>query len=114
MNKAALLSLVLLTCACSKRENQMASTADLNTVRANLAFTCASEADRLPALDPTANDLFLYGRFLEKSDGPKDFNAVARYYRIAAAYGHYKANHNLKGWPRHSIRRQRVSTWLND
>jgi hypothetical protein len=33
---------------------------------------------------------------LEKKKGPKDFNAVARYYRIAAAYGHYKANHNLQ------------------
>lgn len=96
MNKAALLGLVLLACACSKRENQMPSTGDLNTVRANLAFTCASEADRLPPLDPGANDLFLYGRFLEKNDGPKDFNAVARYYRIAAAHGHYKANHNLQ------------------
>ncbi|RDS78725.1 sel1 repeat family protein [Dyella monticola] len=33
---------------------------------------------------------------MEKKKGPKDFNAVARYYRIAAAYGHYKANHNLQ------------------
>jgi hypothetical protein len=33
---------------------------------------------------------------LEKIDGPKDINVIARYYRIAAAYGHYKANHNLQ------------------
>jgi TPR repeat protein len=52
--------------------------------------------DHLPPLDPQADTLFKYALFLEKRDGPKDFNAAARYYRIAAAYGHYKANHNLQ------------------
>ncbi|WP_432257350.1 SEL1-like repeat protein [Cupriavidus sp. TMH.W2] len=95
--KALTLSLALLICACSNNNgNPLASLPDLSAVRANLAFTCAREADHLPPLDPHAESLFQYGRYLEKKDGPKDFNEVARYYRIAAAHGHYKANHNLQ------------------
>lgn len=74
----------------------MAQVSDLTEVRANLAFTCRHEADHLPALNPEANQLFLYARFLQRQDGPKDFNDIMRYYRIAAAYGHYKANHNAQ------------------
>ncbi len=74
----------------------MNSLPDLSAVRANLAFTCTHEADHLPALDPESDKLFQYARYLEKKDGPKNFDDVARYYRIAAAYGHYKANHNLQ------------------
>jgi hypothetical protein len=69
----------------------------MSGVRAKLAFTCTHEADHLPPVDPTADLLFKYGRYLEKKDGPKDFDATARYYRIAAAFGHYKANNNLQG-----------------
>lgn len=65
-------------------------------MRLNLAFTCTHEADHLPRLDPEADKLFQYARYLEKKDGPKDFNDIARYYRIASAHGHYKANHNLQ------------------
>lgn len=69
---------------------------DMAAVRANLAFTCAHEVDHLPQIDPKADELFQYGRYLQKLDGPKDFNDIARYYRIAAAYGHYKANANAQ------------------
>jgi len=74
----------------------MRTVPDLASVRANLAFTCAHEADRLPALDPEADQLFKYARYLQTRSGPKDFDEVARYYRIAAAHGHYKANSNLQ------------------
>ena len=74
----------------------MPTQAEWSAVRAKLAFTCVHEADHLPPLDPHADTLFKYALFLEKKPGPKDFNAAARYYRIAAAYGHYKANHNLQ------------------
>ncbi|RBB33103.1 sel1 repeat family protein [Burkholderia reimsis] len=74
----------------------MPSQSEISAVRANLAFTCVHEADHLPPLDPEADKLFKYGLFLEKLDGHKDLNAAARYYRIASAYGHYKANHNLQ------------------
>lgn len=74
----------------------MNSLPDMNAVRLNLAFTCTHEDDHLPPLDPEADKLFQYGRYLQKKEGEKDFSDVARYYRIAAAYGHYKANHNLQ------------------
>ena len=74
----------------------MPTQTEWSVVRAKLAFTCVHEADHLPPLDPQADTLFKYALFLEKKPGPKDFDAAARYYRIAAAYGHYKANHNLQ------------------
>jgi hypothetical protein len=97
MNKTALIiCLTSLLCACSNKDRELPSQADISAVRANLAFTCVHEADHLPSLDPEADQLFKYGRYLEKKDGPKDFNEVARFYRVAAAYGHYKANNNLR------------------
>ncbi|WP_414450805.1 sel1 repeat family protein [Burkholderia sp. 22PA0099] len=90
------ISIISLLLACSKKDNQLSSQSDINGVRANLAFACVHQADRLPPLDPQADEFFKYGLYLEKQDGPKDFNSAARYYRIAAAYGHYKANQNLQ------------------
>ncbi|WP_175855208.1 sel1 repeat family protein [Burkholderia anthina] len=81
--------------ACSKESN-LPGSSDLARVRANLAFTCSHEADRLPDLDPNADALFRYGRYLQTRDGPKNFDEVARYFRIAVAHGHYKANHNVQ------------------
>ncbi|RAR48862.1 hypothetical protein C7401_14845 [Paraburkholderia unamae] len=74
----------------------MPSQVDMNAARSRLAFTCVHEADHLPPLNAQADVLFKYGLFIEKKPGPKDFNAAARYYRIAAAHGHYKANNNLQ------------------
>ena len=96
MRRGILVALVAsLVCACTK-VNPLSSLPDLSAVRANLAFTCVHEADHLPPLDPDANQLFRYGRWLQKQDGPKDFDDIARYYRIAAAHDHYKANTNLQ------------------
>jgi uncharacterized protein len=88
--------LALALSACSNKDNPMPTQAEWSAVRAKLAFTCAHEADHLPPLDPQADALFKYALFLEKKPGPKDYDAAARYYRIAAAHGHYKANHNLQ------------------
>ena len=97
MKRLVLIALLgSIACACTHKEDPLASLPDMRTVRANLAFTCVHEADHLPPLDPNADALFLYGRYLQKKDGPKEFNEVARYYRIAAAHGHYKANANLQ------------------
>ncbi|VWB14722.1 putative lipoprotein [Burkholderia lata] len=90
---------LLISCllaACSKSENAANPLPDVSAVRLNLAFTCVHEVDHLPPLDPEADKLFQYARYLEKKEGRKDLNDVARYYRIAAALGHYKANHNLQ------------------
>ena len=61
-----------------------------------LKFTCIHEADHLPALSPPADSLFKYGRYLEAHNGQENHDEIARFYRIAAAYGHYKANTNLQ------------------
>lgn len=82
--------------ACSKNENAVTPLPDLSAVHTNLAFTCTHEVAHLPQLDPESDKLFQYARYLEKKEGPKDYNDIARYYRIASAYGHYKANHNLQ------------------
>lgn len=74
----------------------MPQSPDVNALRANLAFTCVHEASHLPKLDADADKLFLYARYLQKQEGQKDFDDIMRYYRIAAAYGHYKANHNAQ------------------
>jgi hypothetical protein len=87
---------LLLVGACTKTETAVVQLPDMSAVRAKLAFTCTHESDHLPPLDQKADVLFQYGRYLQKKDGPKDFNDIVRYYRIAAAYGHYKANHNAQ------------------
>jgi len=92
---ALLLAVISLT-ACSEEKKTMRTVPDLTTVRANLAFSCVHEADQLPPLNPEADLLFKYARHLQKRQGPKDYDEVARYYRIAAVHGHYKANRNLQ------------------
>ncbi|WP_176048684.1 sel1 repeat family protein [Burkholderia sp. BCC1644] len=90
---------LLISCllaACSKRENATSPLPDVSAVRLNLAFTCVHEVNYLPAVDPEADKLFQYGRYLQKQQGEKNFNDIARYYRIAAAYGHFKANTNAQ------------------
>ncbi len=96
MRILAIFSVVCFLTACSKNESAMNPLSDVSAVRLNLAFTCTREVDHLPPLDAEADKLFQYARYLEKREGPKDFNDVARYYRIASAFGHYKANHNLQ------------------
>ncbi|WP_414449331.1 DUF6396 domain-containing protein [Burkholderia sp. 22PA0099] len=88
--------------ACSK-EGDLPGSFDLAGVRANLAFTCSREADRLPAIDSDVDALFRYGRYLQTRDGPKNFDEVARYFRIATAHGHYKANHNVQQLVSHGM-----------
>jgi TPR repeat protein len=97
MNRHLLvLSIALFLCACNKKEAPVSQSGDLNALRANLAFSCTHEATHLPAINPDADKLFRYARHLQKQDGPKDFDDIMRYYRIAAAHGHYKANHNAQ------------------
>lgn len=90
-----LVAMTLIVAACSK-EKPTSHQPDLASLKTNLAFTCVHEADRLPPLDPQADAFFKYARYLQKKDGPKNNDDIARYYRIAAAYGHHKANDNLQ------------------
>ncbi len=100
MNRLALtlLGASLLLAACNARPEH--AMPDVSAIDAKLAFTCAYEQDKLPPLNPEADQLFRYGRWLDKNNVLNRQRAVsetvARYYRIAAAHGHYKANINLQ------------------
>ncbi|WP_047248542.1 sel1 repeat family protein [Chromobacterium subtsugae] len=69
---------------------------DLKAVQAKLAFSCVREADHLPKLNPEADQLFQYARWLQLQYKPELLPEAGRLYRIAAAHGHYKANNNLQ------------------
>ncbi|NWK78162.1 DUF6396 domain-containing protein [Aquitalea sp. LB_tupeE] len=92
------LALTLLLGACQAQPQH--AMPDVSAVQAKLAFSCAYEQDRLPPLNPEADQLFKYARWLWRgnivSPKPAVYADMARYYRIAAAYGHYKANFNLQ------------------
>lgn len=89
----SLLLAVSLLAACSR--SQTAPAAD----HAHSPYTCVHEADHLPAVESQADQLYRYGRYLEgKLSSRSDdvtldrFTEIARYYRLAAAYGDYRAN----------------------
>ncbi|MBN3005356.1 sel1 repeat family protein [Chromobacterium alkanivorans] len=72
----------------------------LDEVKANLAFNCVYEKDHLPTRDPDAEQLYRYARHVQKNNLLKDdvsvYPVLERYYRIATAYGHDKANLELR------------------
>ncbi|WP_153010872.1 DUF6396 domain-containing protein, partial [Aquitalea magnusonii] len=72
----------------------------LNDVNTQLAFTCAYEKDRLPALDPEADQLYRHARWLRRNNiiqqDPMVHPVMERLYRIATAYGHDRANLDLR------------------
>ena len=73
---------------------------NLDEVKANLAFTCVHEQDHLPKLDAEADQLYHYARYVQKNNQLQEdvsvYPELERYYRIATAHGHYKANLELR------------------
>jgi len=73
---------------------------DMQSIKLKLAFTCAYEKDRIPPRDPEADQLYKHARWLTKNNilkkDPKVFPVVERLIRIATAYGHDKANLELR------------------
>jgi len=82
--------------ACSKKEEKMPDMSQTDFAYNRLEFKCAYERDSLPVLNQDADVLYRYGLYLEKRKGQKDYDEIARYYRIAAAHDHYKAATNLQ------------------
>lgn len=70
------------------------------TVKAQLAFTCSQEKDRIPPRDPEADQLYLHARWLLKGNILKQDRAayppIEHLLRIATAHGHDKANIELR------------------
>lgn len=73
---------------------------DLPNVRANLAFTCAYEKDAIPPRDQEADQLYHHARWMRKNNllkqDPTVYPKIERLIRIATAYGHDKANLELR------------------
>jgi hypothetical protein len=93
--KRLLFVLVFILSGCDK-EDGMREVPNMQALYENLKFECVHEVSRLPELTPESDQLYKYGLYLQLKLGPKDFDDVARYYRIAAAQGHYKASANLQ------------------
>ncbi|VVP54768.1 hypothetical protein PS838_05600 [Pseudomonas fluorescens] len=74
----------------------MPDVSQLDFAYAQLKFHCVHEGDSLPALNQNADTLYRYSIYLEKLKGKKNYDDIARYYRIAAANEHYKAATNLQ------------------
>jgi TPR repeat protein len=90
------LFLCLLIASCSKKEESMLDASQVDFAYKRLEFHCVYEADILPVLNQDADILYRYSIYLEKLKGKKSYDEIARYYRIAAAYDHYKAATNLQ------------------
>ncbi|QOZ81985.1 sel1 repeat family protein [Chromobacterium sp. Rain0013] len=100
MIKPAFLTLILTLSLAACGGAKERSVPDLKEVEAKLAFNCVYEKDHLPALNPEAEQLYRYARWLQKNqiekEDPLRFPEMERYYRIATAHGHYKANLDLR------------------
>ena len=92
----AITLLVLVACDHPKERTMP----DLPAVQSNLAFTCAYEKDRIPTRDPEAEQLYQHAKWLKKNNllkpDPLVYPKIERLVRIAMAYGHDKANLELR------------------
>lgn len=97
-----LIALALSACGESTDTSRrtMTEQADMKAVKLKLAFTCAHEKDRIPPRDPEADQLYKHARWLVKSNilkkDPAAYPPIERLIRIATAYGHDKANLELR------------------
>ena len=95
------LSLIILIAGCDSGDKPLThfipEKADYDVAFQRLEFKCISEKNNLPDLDDNAQRLYDYGVYLTQASGPKQFDEAARYYRIAAAFGHYRAAARLQG-----------------
>ncbi|MFT3721593.1 DUF6396 domain-containing protein [Pseudorhodoferax sp.] len=86
---------------CQAKDSHMNDVKDIpSTIKAQLAFTCTHESERIPPRDPEADQLYKHARWLVKGNRlqSKDevFLKIERLVRIASAYGHDKANIELR------------------
>ncbi|ROP49447.1 TPR repeat protein [Enterobacter sp. BIGb0383] len=61
-----------------------------------LSFSCSTENEHLPPLDPQSDLWFREARNMQKAAGEKNFDKIANLYRQAAGKDHYKAMINLQ------------------
>lgn len=91
---AALLIALPLTGCDTKEETTAGSppaSADYDAAYDTSEFKCVYESANLPAPNPEVELLYQYGMHLAAATEPEDLDKIARYFRIAAAHGHYPA-----------------------
>ena len=92
----AITLLVLVACDHPKERTMP----DLPDVKTDFSFTCAYEKDRIPTRDPEAEQLYQHAKWLKKNNllkpDPLVYPKIERLVRIATAYGHDKANLELR------------------
>jgi uncharacterized protein len=98
---ASIMCLMLLT-GCNAKDKGMNELPEISaSIKKQLAFTCAHEKGRIPPRDPEAEQLYKHARWIVKNNilkrDPAVYPAVERLVRIATAYGHDKANIELRG-----------------
>ncbi|WP_228761567.1 sel1 repeat family protein [Pseudomonas sp. MPC6] len=88
--------LLFFTSACSEKEEAMPDASQIDFAYSRLEFHCVHEDSSLPVLNKEADIFFRYSLYLEKLRGKKNYDEIARYYRIAAVHDHFKAATNLQ------------------
>ncbi|NAS99823.1 hypothetical protein CU664_25080 [Pseudomonas syringae pv. actinidifoliorum] len=91
-----LLLAVLPAIAMAEKNDSPPASSGERALQNNLRFKCHREADVLPPVNQDADTLYQYGLFLQQRERTSDISDAARYYRVAAAHGHYKAATNLQ------------------
>jgi uncharacterized protein len=86
---------------CGAKESDMNQLAEISAnIKKQLAFSCAQEQARIPPRDVEADQLYKHARWLRNNNllkkDPVAYPAIERLIRIAAAYGHDKANIELR------------------
>lgn len=99
---AAGLMVLTLSTSCGDKGTGMDKLPDISAdIKKQLAFTCTHEKDRIPPRDPEADQLYKHARWLVKGNilkqDPAVYPSIERLVRIATAYGHDKANIELRG-----------------
>jgi len=96
-----LLTLPLLACQPgTPQKTKERPVPDMPEIQARLAFICTYEQDKIPPRNPEADQLYKHARWLAKNNilknDPAVYPGIERLIRIATAYGHDKANLELR------------------
>jgi len=91
----------MLLAGCNAKDKGMSELPEISAnIKKQLAFTCALEKDHIPPRDPEADQLYKHARWLRKNNilkqDPAVYPTMERLVRIATAYGHDKANIELR------------------
>lgn len=92
---------LMLLAGCDAKDKSMDQLPEISAnIKKQLVFTCMHEKDHIPPRDPEADQLYKYARWLVKGNilkqHPAAYPPIERLLRIATAYGHDKANIELR------------------